>query len=133
MTQILLSLLQHFDFPLPNPLRVFEMVVAPQQEYPLVCIGVSQGPDPSRPVCVDYINLNSSSSWFTNTGMGTLMTSRDQSPRKETVLRFKLNVIFVINPDVVFVCLFCCHRETKPRSSSSSTAGQKLSACAHGK
>lgn len=64
------SRLQHFDFPLPSPVRLFEMVVAPEQEYPLVCIGVSRGSTHSAPVHVDYINLNSNTSWFTNTGLG---------------------------------------------------------------
>lgn len=61
---------QHFDFPLPSPVRLFEMVVAPEQEYPLVCIGVSRGSSQSTPVHVEYINLNSNTSWFTNSGLG---------------------------------------------------------------
>ncbi|MEQ2175786.1 hypothetical protein GOODEAATRI_021299, partial [Goodea atripinnis] len=59
----------HFEFPLPSPLRVFEMVVLPQQEYPMVCIGVSRGSNPNVPVTVEYINLNSNTSWFFNSGM----------------------------------------------------------------
>lgn len=62
-------LIKHFDFPLPNPVKVFEMVVMPQYEYPLVCIGVSRGPGPHQPVAVEYINLNSNTSWFTNSGL----------------------------------------------------------------
>ena len=68
--------MQHFDFPLPNPLRVFKMVEVPQQEYPLVCISVSRGLSPSLPVNVKYMNLNSNTSWFTSSGLGRL-TPRD--------------------------------------------------------
>lgn len=46
------------------------MIVAPQEEYPLVCIGVSQGSSPNPPVAVEYMNLNSNTSWFTRSGLG---------------------------------------------------------------
>ncbi|XP_023822870.1 mitogen-activated protein kinase kinase kinase kinase 5 [Salvelinus sp. IW2-2015] len=76
-TSILLTILlptvflgsSHFDFPLPSPLHVFEMMVTPQQEYPLVCIGVHKGPSPEQPIKLDNMNLNSNTSWFTNTGL----------------------------------------------------------------
>ncbi|XP_077578730.1 mitogen-activated protein kinase kinase kinase kinase 5 [Stigmatopora nigra] len=57
-------LIKHFDFPLTNPLRVFEMVLDSHQEYPLVCIGVNRGCSPNQPVAMDYINLNANTSWF---------------------------------------------------------------------
>ncbi|NXW54710.1 M4K1 kinase, partial [Eurystomus gularis] len=48
--------------------RVFELLVAPGDELPSVCIGVSPGPSPARPVLLHTINLNSLTSWFTPTG-----------------------------------------------------------------
>lgn len=74
------------------------MVVVPQQEYPMVCIGVSRGSSPSHPVYVEYINLNSNTSWFTNTGLGKL-TARYQkhiSVYHEVVLLLLLLLLLMV-------------------------------------
>uniref|UniRef100_A0A3B1ISZ6 CNH domain-containing protein n=1 Tax=Astyanax mexicanus TaxID=7994 RepID=A0A3B1ISZ6_ASTMX len=88
-------LIKHFDFPLPNPLRVFEMVVVPEQEYPMVCIGVNRGQSPSQPVRMENINLNSNTSWFTNTGLEA------QSAEKVQLNQLDSNTLLVLIENTV--------------------------------
>lgn len=59
---------QNIDFPLPCPLEVFEMLVVPEQTYPLICVAVSKGTELNQVVKFGTVNPNSTSSWFTEAG-----------------------------------------------------------------
>ncbi|KAG8552713.1 hypothetical protein GDO81_003011 [Engystomops pustulosus] len=59
-------LLKHFDFPLPSPLKIFEMLVVPGEQYPVVCIGISKGVSHHCKIQFHTINLSSLTSWFTD-------------------------------------------------------------------
>uniref|UniRef100_A0A8B9I493 non-specific serine/threonine protein kinase n=1 Tax=Anser brachyrhynchus TaxID=132585 RepID=A0A8B9I493_9AVES len=87
-------LIKHIDFPVPCPLRLFEMLVVPEQEFPLVCVGVSRGRDFNQVVKFETVNPNSTSSWFTETEQQELKTS----------------VVHVtqLERDTILVCLDCC-------------------------
>ncbi|MGH0130634.1 UNVERIFIED_CONTAM: hypothetical protein FKN15_045249 [Acipenser sinensis] len=60
-------LIKNIDFPLPCPLEIFEMLVVPEHEYPLICVAVSKGTEFNQVVRFENVNPNSTSSWFTET------------------------------------------------------------------
>uniref|UniRef100_A0A669EVN4 Mitogen-activated protein kinase kinase kinase kinase n=1 Tax=Oreochromis niloticus TaxID=8128 RepID=A0A669EVN4_ORENI len=64
-------LIKTIDFPLPCPLEVFEMLVVPEQTYPLICVAVSKGTELNQVVRFGTVNPNSTSSWFTEAGENT--------------------------------------------------------------
>lgn len=45
------------------PLSVFEMIITPEMEYPMVCVSVKQAYELNR-LKLDLINMNSGASWF---------------------------------------------------------------------
>ncbi|XP_053257809.1 mitogen-activated protein kinase kinase kinase kinase 1 isoform X2 [Podarcis raffonei] len=92
-------LVKYFDFPLPSPLPVFEMLTSPNEEYPVVCIGVTKGP-PGQAVQFQIINLNSLTSWFIDDGSEPLCTG----PVQVTQLDSK-TVMVLMNRSVQFVSL----------------------------
>ncbi|XP_072399001.1 mitogen-activated protein kinase kinase kinase kinase 5 isoform X5 [Diabrotica undecimpunctata] len=52
-------LLKHVECVLlPNPLHVFEMIITPELEYPIVCVAIRQAYQPNR-FKLDLINMNS--------------------------------------------------------------------------
>ncbi|XP_071754885.2 mitogen-activated protein kinase kinase kinase kinase 3-like [Centroberyx gerrardi] len=52
-------LVKNVDFQPPCPLEVLELLVVPEQPYPLICLGLSRGSDPSQPVGFQTLDPNS--------------------------------------------------------------------------
>uniref|UniRef100_A0A7N8YD31 Mitogen-activated protein kinase kinase kinase kinase n=1 Tax=Mastacembelus armatus TaxID=205130 RepID=A0A7N8YD31_9TELE len=53
-------LIKNLDFQPPCPLEVLELLVVPEQPYPLICVGLSQGIKPNQPVSFQTLDPNSS-------------------------------------------------------------------------
>ncbi|XP_011299997.1 mitogen-activated protein kinase kinase kinase kinase 5 isoform X6 [Fopius arisanus] len=110
-------LLKHFECPLPSPLNVFEMVITPEMEYPMVCVSVKQAYQQNR-LKLDLINMNSGASWFHSDELEDIDGSATVIPRREnlqviSVTQFDKDSILVCHDNVVkFVNL-----QGKPRAS----------------
>ncbi|RXM30413.1 Mitogen-activated protein kinase kinase kinase kinase 3 [Acipenser ruthenus] len=99
-------LIKNIDFPLPCPLEVFEMLVVPEHEYPLICVAVSKGTEFNQVVRFENVNPNSTSSWFTETGcikivnlQGKLKSSRKLSA--ELTFNFQIEAIVCLQDSVL--------------------------------
>ncbi|XP_038570615.1 mitogen-activated protein kinase kinase kinase kinase 3-like isoform X1 [Micropterus salmoides] len=53
-------LVKNVDFQPPCPLEVFELLVVPEQLYPLICVGLSKGAKANQPVSFQTLDPNSS-------------------------------------------------------------------------
>ncbi|KAL1516557.1 hypothetical protein ABEB36_000461 [Hypothenemus hampei] len=93
-------LLKHVEAALPNPLNVFEMIITPELEYPMVCVSIKQAYQPNR-FKLDLINLNSGASWFPSDDLQDMDGTATVIPRREN-----LNIVNVtqLDKDVILVC-----------------------------
>jgi len=93
-------LLKHFECSIAHPPRVFEMIITPDLEYPIVCVNVRRGYD-GRSLKLDMINLNSSSSWFHSDELEEQDGTQTVIPRHEL-----MNIVSVtqLEKDTILVC-----------------------------
>ncbi|XP_026276878.1 mitogen-activated protein kinase kinase kinase kinase 5 isoform X4 [Frankliniella occidentalis] len=93
-------LLKHCECPLPSPLSVFEMIITPEMEYPMVCVSVKQGYQADR-LKLDLINMNSGSSWFHSDELEDIDGAATVIPRRENI-----NIVHVtqLDKDAILVC-----------------------------
>ncbi|XP_076305968.1 mitogen-activated protein kinase kinase kinase kinase 3-like isoform X5 [Tachypleus tridentatus] len=98
-------LLKQFECFLPSNLSVFEIIITPGMEYPLLCVGVRRGYDKSH-VKLEMIDLNSSARWFEEheDGMETIIPRYDYLNitkvahlEKDTILVCHDNLVKVVN------------------------------------
>lgn len=66
--------IQTVDLTLPCPLEVFEMLVVPEQHYPLVCVAVSKGSHPDQVVTFGTVDSNAANPTFTEPGQYQQLT-----------------------------------------------------------
>ncbi|XP_017883661.1 mitogen-activated protein kinase kinase kinase kinase 5 isoform X1 [Ceratina calcarata] len=110
-------LLKHFECTLPSPLNVFEIIITPEMEYPMVCVSVKQ-PYQQNKLKLDLINMNSGANWFHSDELEDMDGSATVIPRRENlhvinVTQLEKNAILVCYDNVVKVVTL----QGKPRSS----------------
>ncbi|XP_067007680.1 mitogen-activated protein kinase kinase kinase kinase 5 [Anabrus simplex] len=93
-------LLKHSECILPSPLTVFEMIITPEMEFPMVCVSVKQAYEQNR-LRLDLINMNSGASWFHSDELEDMDGTATVVPRRENI-----NVINVnqLEKDSILVC-----------------------------
>lgn len=104
-------LLKHFDCSIANPPRVFEMVITPDLEYPIVCVNVRKGFD-GKSLKLDMVNLNSTASWFnsdssTGFGLETGGTAGPMDGYATVIPRHELmnvQAVVQLEKDTILVC-----------------------------
>ncbi|KAG8188057.1 hypothetical protein JTE90_009930 [Oedothorax gibbosus] len=89
-------LLKQVECYIPVKLDVFEMIITPDLEYPMICTGVKNGFDRSH-LELEMINLNSSENWLNDDWEGTDTIV----PRHETM---KIINVTQLEKDAILVC-----------------------------
>uniref|UniRef100_A0A3Q3B009 Mitogen-activated protein kinase kinase kinase kinase n=1 Tax=Kryptolebias marmoratus TaxID=37003 RepID=A0A3Q3B009_KRYMA len=90
-------LIKTIDFPLPCPLEVFEMLVVPEQTYPLICVAVSKGTELNQVVRFCTVNPNATSSWFTESDMPQTCVIHVTQLERDTILVCLDRCIKIVN------------------------------------
>nr|CAD7454641.1 unnamed protein product [Timema tahoe] len=93
-------LLKHFECIVPSPLSVFEMVITPELEYPMVCVSVKQAYEQNR-LRLDLINMNSGASWFHSDELEDMDGTATVVPRRENI---KVINVTQLEKDAILVC-----------------------------
>ncbi|XP_073994989.1 MAP4K3-like protein hppy isoform X3 [Rhodnius prolixus] len=94
-------LLKHVECNLPFPLTVFEMVITPELEYPVVCVSVKQSYHQLDRLKLELINMNYGASWFHSDELEDLDGTATVVPKREN-----LQIINVtqLEKDAILVC-----------------------------
>lgn len=84
-------------------LRVFEMIITPEMEYPVLCVGVGRSYDASE-MKLQMVNLNSSASWFNDGTMGDGMMGDGTDTVVPRYEHLDLVSVKQIDKDTILVC-----------------------------
>lgn len=91
-------LLKNIECVLPSPLLVFELIITPDLEYPLLCVGATR-----KPMRLNLLNINSGATWFHSDELEVCVGgSNTVIPRPERL--HTLRAVHQLNKDSVLVC-----------------------------
>lgn len=91
-------LLKNIECTLPSPLTVFELIITPELEYPLLCVGATR-----NPIRLNLININSGATWFHSDELELCIGgSNTVIPRPDRL--HTLTAVHQLNKDAVLVC-----------------------------
>ncbi|XP_049882060.1 mitogen-activated protein kinase kinase kinase kinase 5 isoform X2 [Pectinophora gossypiella] len=91
-------LLKNIECTLPSPLLCFELIITPELEYPLLCVGATR-----KPLRLNLININSGATWFHSDELEARVgSSNTVIPQRERM--HTLRHVHQLNKDSVLVC-----------------------------